>query len=194
MPPSTPSIQAKTASTERIGDAALQEKTGRTWAEWFEILDREGAREMPHKQIAALLHGKHGVDGWWAQTVTVGYERDRGLRDKYQRSNGRYEANLSRTLPVPLETLYAAWQDEAVRGRWLGERGLTVRKANQNKSIRITWPDQTFVEAQFLAKGEATSQVAVQHGKLPDAEAVPRMKAWWAEALERLRVELGGSK
>lgn len=178
-------------SAERISDEAVRAKTGRTWGEWFEILDREGAREMPHRQIAEILAGKHGVDGWWAQSVTVAYERERGLRDKHQKPDG-YEVSGSKTLPVPVDALFAAWQDETVRGRWLGETGLTIRKATPNKTMRITWPDQTNVEVYFYAKGDAKCQVAVQHGKLPDAETAAHRKTWWAEALERLRTELGG--
>lgn len=176
-------------STGKISDEAVREKTGRTRAEWFEILDREGALEMPHGKIAELLHGKYEVDGWWSQMVTVAYEQERGLREKHQKPNG-YEISASKTLPVPIGTLFAAWQDETVRHRWLGDTGLTIRRATENRTIRITWSDQTNVEAYFLAKGDAKSQVTVQHGKLPDAEAAARMKSWWAEALDRLRAEL----
>lgn len=182
---------AEGGSTERISAEAVRAKTGRTWQEWFEILDQEGAREMPHGQIAEIVYGKYEIDGWWAQMVTVAYERERGLRDKHQKPDG-YEISGSKTLPVPIETLFAAWQDETARGRWLGEKGLTVRKATPNKTMRVTWPDKTNVVVYFTAKGEAKSQVTVQHGKLPDAEAAARRKAWWAEALERLRTELGG--
>lgn len=173
---------------ERVSDEAVRNKTGRAWAEWFEILDQEGAREMPHREIAALIHGKYGVDGWWAQNVTVGYEQERGLREKHQKASG-YEVSVSRTLPVAIDSLYAAWQEEA-RGRWLGEE-IVVRKATPNKTMRITWPDKTDVVVYFEAKGEAKSQVVVQHGKLPDADAAARRKSYWAEALERLRAELG---
>lgn len=172
---------------ERVSDEAVRSKTGRGWTDWFEILDQEGAREMPHGKIAALLHGKHGVDGWWAQTVTVGYEQERGLRDKHQKPSG-YEISVSRTVPVAIDALYAAWLDED-RGRWLDE-DLVIRKATPNRTMRITWPDQTNLEVHFVAKGEAKSQVVVQHGKLADADAAARMKSYWTEALQRLRAEL----
>lgn len=173
---------------ERVSDEAVRNKTGRAWAEWFEILDQEGAREMPHREIATLIHGKYGVAGWWAQNVTVGYEQERGLREKHQKTSG-YEVSVSRTLPVAVDALYASWQEEA-RGRWLGEE-VVVRKATPHRTLRITWPDRTDLVVHFEAKGEAKSQVVVQHGKLPDAEAAARMKSYWAEALERLRAELG---
>ena len=36
-------------------------KTGRTWKEWVRVLDADGAADMPHRDIAALLHRKHDV-------------------------------------------------------------------------------------------------------------------------------------
>jgi len=42
-------------------DAAVQAKTGRDWATWFELLDRSGAHKLKHKQITELLTGKHAV-------------------------------------------------------------------------------------------------------------------------------------
>src|SRR5262249_3717987 len=56
-------------------DDAIAAKTGRTWQEWVRVLDADGAATMPHRAIAVLVNKKHHVDDWWAQTVTVGYER-----------------------------------------------------------------------------------------------------------------------
>ena len=67
---------------------------------------------------------KYKVEGWWSQAVTVGYERIKGLRARGQRRDGSYEANKSRTYNVPVGTLFDAWADARVRGRWLdGEIG-----------------------------------------------------------------------
>jgi hypothetical protein len=48
-------------------------------------LDYLGAKEMSHREIAALVSKKYKIDGWWSQTVTVGYERINGLRARGQR-------------------------------------------------------------------------------------------------------------
>jgi uncharacterized protein YndB with AHSA1/START domain len=179
------------AMEEKIGSAALQAKTGRTWEEWFAVLDAAGAAEKGHAETVQYLHGELGIDGWWAQMITVGYEQARGKRVKHQKPNG-YEVSVSKTLPVSAAALFGAWQDEAVRRRWLPEPGAVVRKATPEKSIRLGWPDQTLVSVDFYPKGDSKTQVAVQHGKLPDSEAAARMKAWWGDALERLKAELSG--
>jgi hypothetical protein len=53
--------------------------------------------------------------------------------------------------------------------------------------MRVTWPDGSSVELYFASKGAGKSQVAVQHGKLPDRAAVDRMKAYWTERLGALQ-------
>jgi hypothetical protein len=147
-----------------MSDGRIAEKTGRTWAEWMRTLDADGASVMPHREIARLVHVKHGIGDWWAQTVTVGYERLKGLREIGQRRDGGYEVNKSKTFNVPMTTLFEAWAVEEVRRRWLSGVNATVRTATSPKSIRLRWPDGTVVIAQFTAKGDAKSAVAVtQH-------------------------------
>ncbi len=80
-----------------IGDAAVQAKTGKTWAQWCQVLDRAGARKMNHTAIATYLYDELGVPGWWCQMVAVGYEQARGLREKHQTPTG-YEISVSKTL------------------------------------------------------------------------------------------------
>ena len=50
----------------------------------------------------------------------------------------------------------------------------------------MAWPDGTSVIVGFTAKGEAKSQVAIQHEKLPDQATATRMKAYWAKRLDAL--------
>ena len=180
--------QARTAP--RMSDAAVQAKTGKAWKEWFAVLDRAGAQKMNHTEIAAYLYEKQRCPGWWNQMVAVAYEQERGLREKYQKPSG-YEINASKVVAVPVSTLYRAWQDKKARDRWLPKADFTVRKAIRNKSMRITWLDgKTNVNVDFYAKGGEKSQVAVQHGKLANAKQAERMKAYWAERLERLKAIL----
>lgn len=174
-----------------ISSDAVAAKTGKGWDEWFRILDEAGAAALPHRQIAELLGSRHKVPGWWAQMVAVGYEQARGLREVHQKADG-FEASASRTLPVPVAGLYRQFQDPRLRAKWLGKVKLTVRKANENKSMRITWEDGTNVEINFQVKGEKKSSVQIQHNRLADQSDVQLRKAFWKEALERLSAALAG--
>jgi hypothetical protein len=167
-------------------DETIAAKTGRTWHEWVRMLDDEGAAAMPHGKIATLVNEKYAVDGWWAQTVTVGYERIKGLREIGQRRSGEYEASKSRTFSVPVKALFEAWADDATRRRWIGGVDATVRTAKAPKTMRLQWPDGTIVVVGFMPKGAAKSAVAIAHTKLRDKAASAKAKEYWGDRLDAL--------
>jgi len=187
-PATAPPQYAKLAGTS---DATLKAKTGCTWERWVKALDRVEAHTWPHRQIAAYVHEKYKVPGWWAQTVTVGYERIKGLRAIGQRRGGGFEATKSKTFALPAARLYRAFSDARTRARWLPGISLTVRTATREKYMRITWPDGTSVDVGFTRKGPAKGQVQIQHSKLADQSAATRMKQYWAERLAALGEVLG---
>ena len=172
-------------------DDVVRANTGRTWDEWFGLLDRWGAVERPHPEIARWLGEEHGVPGWWAQGVTVAYEQARGLRAPGQRRGGQFEVNASRTVAVPVERLYEAFADPAVRERWLPGATFEVRTARPPRSIRANWDDgSTRLVIAFTARGEAKSQVALTHERVPDAGTADKLKAFWRERMADLKQDL----
>lgn len=179
------------AALAGMSDDAVKAKTGKTWKQWVRVLDAVDAPTMVHRDIAAHLHEQHGVPGWWAQTVTVGYERIRGLREKGQRRGGGYDVNKSKTYPVPIADLYRAF-GARVRKRWLGDVGLRVKKATVEKSMRITWEDGTPLDVYFWEKGPAKSQVQLQHRAQPSKARADELRAFWTERLAALGAELRG--
>ena len=68
--------ERKWASEPEMADDTLREATGRGWDEWCDIIDVWPGHAEGHTAIATFVREEHGVDGWWAQTVTVGYEAD----------------------------------------------------------------------------------------------------------------------
>ncbi len=68
-----------------ISDEAVKAKTGKSSTEWYSILDAWGATQKGHTLTAKYLAERHGVSPWWAQTVTVRYEWERGLRTEVHR-------------------------------------------------------------------------------------------------------------
>lgn len=169
-----------------MSDAAVKAATGCTWEKWAGALDYAGAGTWPHRKIAEYVQQKFKVRDWWAQTVTVGYERIRGLREIGQRRGGSFEATKSRTYAVPVATLYEAFAEARTRARWLPGVALTLRKATPHRSVRITWGDGSSVEVWLTAKGGGKSSVQVAHRKLADKTAVTRTKAFWSERLDAL--------
>jgi hypothetical protein len=174
------------AALAGMSDAAIKTKTGCTWERWVRALDRHGAMDMQHRDIVNLVHKKYKIDGWWSQSVTVGYERIKGLRARGQRRDGSYEATKSRTFEVPVKTLFDAWADEKIRRRWLNGANEKLRTATSPKSLRLGWTDGSIVAVGFLPKGKSRSSVAVQHEKLPDREAAQHLKQYWSDRLDAL--------
>jgi hypothetical protein len=170
-----------------MSDAAIRRRSGRGWEEWFEIVDEWGGAERSHKQIARWLDEEHATGGWNAQTITVNYERARGLRAVGERPDG-FSVTASKTVAVPVERLYDAFVDESLRRRWLPETELRERSATRPKSARFDWGEgETRVIVGFEDKGDAKSTAALEHARLPDAEEAERMKAFWRERVAVLK-------
>ena len=174
------------AAVAGMSDEKIKAKTGCTWDRWVYALDRRGAEKMSHRDIAILVNEKYKIDGWWSQTVTVGYERIKGLRARGQRRDGSYEATKSRTFTVPVTALFDAWAEPRLRRRWLNGANVKVRTATAPKSMRLDWKDRSIIAVGFAAKGTSKSSVAVQHTKLPDRETAERLKQYWSDRLDAL--------
>jgi uncharacterized protein YndB with AHSA1/START domain len=183
---SKPSIdRAKLAG---MSDAAVRAKTGRTWAEWVSVLDEAGGTKLPHPAIAQHV-ASLGLTSWWAQTVTVGYERIRGLRERGQKRGGTYEASKSRTFSVPVSVLFDAFADVRLRRRWLPVN-VSVRSVRPPRRMRMLWEDGTLVHLEFVSKSTKRSAVAVQHTKLVDRAALQHIKQTWTTHFDRLAAML----
>ena len=100
-----------------------------------------------------------------------------------QKCDGSFNANKSKTFAVPVSRLYRAFSVKRTRERWLPKIDLKIRTSTADKSMRITWPDDTSVHAYFTAKGANKSQIAIQHVGLPGKKDIAARKEFWAERL-----------
>ena len=57
--------------------------------------------------------------------VTVMYEKEKGLRDKYERPDG-CSISVTKVVSIPINILYSFWNDDHKLSRWLVPDG--VRK------------------------------------------------------------------
>ncbi|MGH2533599.1 MAG: hypothetical protein ACRDJW_14975 [Thermomicrobiales bacterium] len=173
-----------------VSDDAVQRATGKTWDEWFTLLDGWEGTARTHPEIARHLAEFHGIDGWWAQSVTVGYERARGMRAIHQQADG-FSVSASNTVSVPMERLFAAFVDEATRDGWLEPGTLRPRTSQPHRTARFdVLANGTRIEVYFTAKSDSKSSVQIQHVKLPVIEDVEPWRAFWKERLARLATML----
>jgi hypothetical protein len=184
--------EGPTAPALTMSDEAVRRRTGRGWEEWFALLDEWGASDRSHEEVARWLREAQGVDGWGAQSVTVSYERSRGLRALGERPEG-FSATAQKTVAVPVDRLFEAFVDQAERERWLPDAELRERTATKPKWARFDWGEgETRVVLGFTAQGDAKSTVALEHERLADSEEAERMKAFWRERLTALKMRLEG--
>ncbi len=167
-----------------ISDEAVKDKTGKSWKEWFSVLDRLGAAKMKHSGIAALLYDELGCPGWWNQMVANQYEQARGLRKKHEMPDG-YQVGASKTYNAPISALYRSFSDGRARSGWLEGDRMEITTKRRDRSIRARW-GKTRVDANFYPKGPGKSMVSLGHNKLKDAREANRMKAFWKKALASL--------
>ena len=187
-PPKAAAPKARWAELAGMSDDAVKAKTGRTWAQWVTALDDAGAWTWTHRDIAKHVNATYDeVSAWWAQTVTVGYERIRGLREVGQRRGGSFDANKSRTYAVDVSTLYRMFSDARRRKRWLGDGLVKIRTSKVDTSMRLDWEGGTRVSLTFLEKGPGKSSVQVQHSLLKSKSDVDATKQAWHARLDALR-------
>lgn len=178
------------ATTERPSDDKVRAATGKRWEAWFSILDRWGARQRKHGETAAYLMDEHDVPGWWAQSITMWYERARGMRLKHQQPGG-FTIYASKTIAVPVEVLFDAFVNPRTRREWLTDGTMSVRTSQPGHTARFDWADgSTRVNVSFEEKGPAKATVAVAHERLPDPDEAERAKTSWQGRLAELKAFL----
>ena len=124
------------AAQPRISDAAVRKATGKSWDEWFAVLDSAGADALPHKQIARLLFDKGYIAShWWCQTVTVAYEYARGKRvlgrDRERRIRNRCAEVLAAHAGTSLGPTHATGRPRAM-ARYRAVPALAEARCIQN--------------------------------------------------------------
>lgn len=185
----------------------LVERTGHGWAHWFALLDAYGAAAKGHTATARYVSKDHGVDGWYAQQITVQYERARGLRGTNQRMSGEYEVSVSKVLKAPVAKVVKALRDARARGVWAaaldpdllrafegavgGAKGLRKRERGDAR-LRFKAPSGVTVALYLDPKPEGRSLLVAQSMKLRGAGDIDRYRSAWKQAFTALGQHLGG--
>ena len=175
---------------KRNSDESVMKSTGKTWSEWFSILNKAGAKKMEHKEIAEYLSVKQSVPGWWSQMVTVQYEQEVKGRKLHETTSG-FQISKSKTLPFSMTKVFIAVQSSSKRKIWLKDPDFKISKAIKNKSIRGKWIDgKTNIEFQFYSKDKNRTQLVVQLNKINSSKEAEKLKKYWEMNLKILQDKL----
>jgi hypothetical protein len=203
-PRSTAAPRAAAAGSSKgsVSDAKSLEKTGHGLDHWFEVLDRFGAVGKGHTAAARHLYEAHHVDGWYAQGITVAYERARGVRALNQRCDGEYEVSVSKVVAADTADVIKTFTETRRRRRWMegvdarlvsalsaaltspASKGFVIRADGQAR-FRYKW-DGTTVQLYLLPKPGGKVSVVVANTKLPGAGMVEERREQWRTALRAL--------
>jgi Domain of unknown function (DUF4287) len=179
-----PEPEAAPEAPPATSPGAVRAATGRDLRDWYALLDEHEATAWSHTEMARWLREEQGVAGWWAQSVTVSYERARGLRQVHETSRG-FEAGASRTIGLPAAELFGALHER------MSAEAVGVRTATPPRSARYDLPEGR-MHLVVEPKDEGRATVFLVHHKLAGAEAVERHKARWRAWLAEAKAELEG--
>ena len=172
-------------SVPEVDDQSVRAGTGRDWSEWCDLLEAWPGRTDGHATIAKHVQETYEISAWWAQTVTVGYERITGLRQPYQQADGTFSLSRSRKLAVKSETLRQVLLEDAARSELFAGQTTELRSKPLAKTIRIAiGPGVAGIGMQSV--DEETTSVSVEHKRLPDASDVPEWQGYWSTWLDGL--------
>ncbi|WP_221586209.1 hypothetical protein [Microbacterium sp. G2-8] len=172
-----------------VDDDTIRAKTGREWDAWAEAIDAGPGRGAGHTAIAAWVV-EQGVDAWWAQNVTVGYERIRGLRLPGQMPDGTFTISRGRTVERSVEAIRALLLDDETRGAALGDIETTLRSKPAAKNLRFAarqGGDDIGIVAFAADPVGERAKLTVTHEKIATPEDGERWKTHWAAWLDALR-------
>jgi hypothetical protein len=168
-------------------EAVIADATGRGWREWCELIDAWPGNEDGHAAVATWLQAEHGVPGWWAQSVTVGWERITGRRLPHQVADGTFTANRSRTIDTDHAALAELLRDGEGRAELFPGLAPELRSRPTSKNVRLGI-DGGVVEIAIAPKGDHRATVHVSHARLASPEEVAHWKAFWGDWLDALDV------
>ncbi|NIV13012.1 MAG: DUF4287 domain-containing protein [Aliifodinibius sp.] len=200
----------------KISDKAVADATGKTWEEWFGLLDKKGGREMTHKEIVSILHDEYNLSNpWWCQMLTSTYERARGKKTVGQTESAGFEIGIQRTFPVSESELWKLITESPGRDIWLGtvpdlklSKGFTyqtaegtrgeIRSFKNESKLRLTWqqPNRqaaTTLQLSVQERGEK-AVIRIHQEKLSNENEREQMRQHWSEVLDKIEQMLNAPR
>ena len=166
-------------------DDVIRERTGRGWDQWRDVIDAWPGHADGHTAVARWLREEQDVDGWWAQAVTIGWERITGRRLPGQMADGTFTANRSATITTDPEALREMLLDGDDRDVLLAGLEPELRSRPSSKTLRIGLRSGV-AEISIAPRDDDRVTITVAHTKLSSPDEVAHWKGFWGAWLEAL--------
>ena len=204
-------MKVKLETQNPLTEESIKSATGKSWKQWFSILDERGGIAQGRRAISDYLFGECKLDAWWTATLNVEYEAARGFVEKDGRPKG-YMICVTKTIAAPVDKAYAAWASAGALDSWFssnnkaevvdggrysnadGDTGL-YKRVRKNKDLRFTWENPahtapTIVDVVFQDKGKGKTGVMITHDRIQQRAEADGLREGWGEALTRLKTVL----
>lgn len=173
-----------------LKDESVKKATGKGWIEWFKLLDEEGLAAMPHAEIVNIITEKHSVPGWWAQSITVEYERYLGRRQVGQVKDGTFQTAVSKTLPGNTNQVFKLWLNAVLDVEVFNSIPLAGKPAISKSEKWSYWrgdlQDGSKVTVTVGTKTAEKSILTFSNEKLKSKDDIEPWKSFWKDFINKL--------
>lgn len=197
-----------------MNDQAIVEATGASLDQWADRIEEAGLGHASHKAIVDHLHRSHSVSYWWAQEITVEYEKRIGRRVVGQTQDGLFQVGVSKTLNAPAGAVWRYLESEAGRTALFGSasggfaevaalegedaNGVRVKTTTYvpESHVRMQWQRPDWIDASILQirvtkKASSKSTLSFHQEKLPSEVARHEMRERWRNVCAAIADGLG---
>jgi len=166
---------------------SVEKATGKSWNEWFKLLENMKARALSHKEIAQKLAEQRGVTGWWAQTIAVAYEQHIERRKPGQASDGKYQVSVSKTVEGTLDEALDKWLAVVAGRKDFSRVPITRRRTSLGSGKFRYWRcgliDGSRVSVGVSRKEPGKAVIAIGHENLTSLKQINHWRSFWKSLL-----------
>ena len=197
-----------------VSEAACKEATGKTLADWFKVLDKNGGIAAGRRILSVWMRDAQKVgDAWWITTIVNEYEIARGDLAKDGKPKG-YSICPTKSIKASPQKCFAAFASARALDKWFGARHelnlaegghwsnadgnrATIKKVTPGKLIKLMAEDAgltlpTPVDIKFDGAG-ARCTVMVSIDRLQTRAEADGYRRAWSDALDRLKACIEGT-
>lgn len=195
---------------EVIKDTSVMKATGKPLAHWFNTIENSKRGNLSHKEIANFLHKECGLTPWWAQEVTVLYEKSIGRRVTGQTQDSGFQVGISKTLPIRKEALWDIITSPKGFALIVGDETDAKNAINQNQTsktgieYRITtyeayshmrmqwrlpeWMDYSILQVRVIEQRSGNAALTFHQEKMASKKIREEMRQYWKDRFDRLKI------
>lgn len=165
-----------------ISDNTILKVTGLSWIKWTERMGMMGAPKLSHQEIVRLLIATYNVDDWWAQTLTVRYNRANDHKALGQGGDGFYTAAITEDYSGTIDQALDWWQTKINRSTMFGHDDIETSSTTQTgkwRYYRAVLTDKSRVLVGIYQKTPSKAEIGLIHERLATEEIAAGQQLFW---------------